>query len=348
MTDPARLLMSVKVALAVTVAWLLAPLLPLAEDEYAYYAPLGVLVSMYPTIVGSARSGLQSLLGLSVGIGLGLIGTAAGAIGVPPAIALAVIVGAGVVLGGIRGLGAGRDWIAIAALFVLLASGGSTGEFSLSYLVDVAFGVVVGLLVNLIVVPPLYLQRASGRLTELREAVVTLLEAMSRSVAKGRMEPAELHAASDEVARTVADVRSTVQEADESRRANPRAPRHRDEQEENLRRFEWLENASFYARDLADVLMRMPPEDNTLLSRDVRGGFSTAIRRTAEVVATPLEANPAGEAAASAHAAVDRTLKDLRGRGPNGGPGVGEIAPVALLGRIIDVSSLGPERARKE
>jgi len=342
MRDPSRLLMSVKAALAVTIAWLLAPLLPFAEDEYSYYAPLGVLVSMYPTIVGSARSGMQSLLGLSVGIGLGLLGTAAGVIGLPAVIALAVIVGAGVVLGGIRGLGAGRDWIAIAALFVLLASGGSTGEYSLSYLVDVAFGVVVGLLVNLIVVPPLYLGRASTRLTELRNAVVALMEAMSRSVAQGRMEPEELRAASDEVARTAADVHATVQEADESRRANPRAPRHRHEQEENLIRLESLERAAFYARDLADVLVRIPPDDNVLLGPDVRDGFSHAIRTAAAVVAAPADADPDGEAAASARAAAAGTLQDLHDRGANGeDAAVDEIAPVALLGRIIDVSSLG-------
>ena len=43
-------------AAAAVLAWYLAPLVPLASSEYSYYAPLGVLVSMYPTVARSAMT----------------------------------------------------------------------------------------------------------------------------------------------------------------------------------------------------------------------------------------------------------------------------------------------------
>ncbi|MCS3843801.1 hypothetical protein [Microbacterium sp. AK031] len=45
------------------IAWALAPHMPGVTDEYPYYAPLGALLSMYPTLMESAKSGVQTLLG---------------------------------------------------------------------------------------------------------------------------------------------------------------------------------------------------------------------------------------------------------------------------------------------
>ena len=67
---PARLLLVGKTALAVGLAWSIAPHMPGVVDDYPYYAPLGALVSMYPTLLGSVRSSLQTLFGLATGIAL--------------------------------------------------------------------------------------------------------------------------------------------------------------------------------------------------------------------------------------------------------------------------------------
>ncbi len=56
-----RLLLAAKTAVAAALAWYLAPFVPFAQSEYSYYAPLGVLVSMYPTVARSASSGVQAL-----------------------------------------------------------------------------------------------------------------------------------------------------------------------------------------------------------------------------------------------------------------------------------------------
>ncbi len=49
---------------------MIAPHMPGVTDQYPYYAPLGALLSMYPTLMGSAKSSLQTLLGLATGNGL--------------------------------------------------------------------------------------------------------------------------------------------------------------------------------------------------------------------------------------------------------------------------------------
>ncbi|WP_160320836.1 hypothetical protein [Arthrobacter alpinus] len=42
--------------------------MPGTADDYPYYAPLGALVSMSATFMGSVRVGFQTLIGLTLGI----------------------------------------------------------------------------------------------------------------------------------------------------------------------------------------------------------------------------------------------------------------------------------------
>ena len=44
--------------------------MPGSAADYPYYAPLGALVAMYENVAGSMRQGLQTLVGLAIGIGL--------------------------------------------------------------------------------------------------------------------------------------------------------------------------------------------------------------------------------------------------------------------------------------
>ena len=117
---PARLLLVAKTALAVGLAWTLAPHMPGVTDEYPYYAPLGALVSMYPTLMGSVRSGLQTLLGLATGIALAAIVVLT--VG-PTWWTIPAVVGIGVLVSGTGWFGAGREYVPMAALFVLIIGG---------------------------------------------------------------------------------------------------------------------------------------------------------------------------------------------------------------------------------
>ncbi|MGL3150677.1 hypothetical protein ACSS7Z_09980 [Microbacterium sp. A82] len=137
-------------------------------------------------MAGSARAGAQSLAGLAIGIALGVGGLGIVLLGGPAVVAVAVVIAAGIIIGGIRVLGAGSDWVAIAGLFVLLLGGTAADEFSVSYLLTMAFGIIVGVLTNLLVFPPLHLRRVAARLSALRDATATALDDIADALQRDR------------------------------------------------------------------------------------------------------------------------------------------------------------------
>lgn len=68
----------------------------------------------------------------------------------------------------------------ITALFVLLIGGPQADNYSVNYLVHMLFGVLVGAVVNVLILPPLYLRRASARLDALRDHVAGHLNEIAR------------------------------------------------------------------------------------------------------------------------------------------------------------------------
>jgi uncharacterized membrane protein YgaE (UPF0421/DUF939 family) len=334
--DRGRLLLAGKTALAAVLAWYLAPLLPIADDQYSYYAPLGVLVSMYPTVARSALSGAQALIGLILGIGLGLAALAMAHAGVPGGVALGVVVLAGTIASGIRVLGVGRDWVALAGLFVLLLGGRDVEGFSVSYLMTMAFGVLVGVAVNLLVVPPLYFDRASARLSRLRDAVAGQLRALADGVAERDIDGESIDPELAALRQAVESADAMVQEADESRRANPRGRRYAGRQSENLERMRALDRSALHTRELGEVLERMTDAGDAGLDAPSRGHLAEAIRRTADLVATPLhDAEAAGrlDAAVGALARFGRSAPSQ----PRTGRHVADSAAAMLfLEQIID------------
>ena len=324
-----RLLLAVKTAVAAAVAWYLAPAVPFAEAEYSYYAPLGVLISMYPTIVDSARAGLLTLVGLAGGIALGFGGLGLVALGAPGVVALALVVGAGVALGGIRALGEGRDWISFAGLFVLLLGGRDADGFSTSYLVTMAFGVLVGVITNLLIAPPLYVRAAGDRMSALRDRIVAALAAAADSEAERLpTDRAELAALADAVA-------GDVREAERSRRANPRARRSAVAGSSTAERWAALERIAALTRDVLDSVAERPE------LRDER--LSEALGRVADLVAVS-SSDPA--AAARGREATDAVRRYAGSLGPvrDGVPGGWAVATdldriVATCIRLVEAPS---------
>lgn len=333
-----RLLLAAKTALAAAIAWYLAPYVPFADAEYSYYAPLGVLLSMYPTLADSARSGLQTVIGLAIGISLGLGGLALVGAGAPGIAAVAVVIAVGVLLGGIRALGAGRELVAVAGLFVLLLGGRDADGFSVSYLVTMAFGVLVGVVVNLAVFPPLYLKRASVRLSALRDAAAAELDEMADAVERSEIDADELDRRMDELAAAVAAASAEVREAAASKRGNPRGRRRDAEQTENADRLRALERTVFFIRDLADVLAR-PVQEPSTSDPHVAAQLAEAIRRCRDLVREPVgspEAAPKLRAATTALDTLTRTVDDRPDERPSG---VAEaLTAVVCLRRIVDAS----------
>ncbi len=102
-----RMLQAAKAAVAVGIAWSVAPYLPGVADDYPYYAPLGALVSMYPTLMGSVRNALQTLGGLAVGI---LLAGAVLVVSEPNVVTISLAVGVGSLIAATGWFGANREF----------------------------------------------------------------------------------------------------------------------------------------------------------------------------------------------------------------------------------------------
>src|SRR5690554_1789586 len=245
---PSRLLLALKTAIATGLSWPIAQLLPGTIDEYSYYAPLGALISMMPTLMGSLRASLQTALGLAIGIGLSwvvILSPLPGAVSVP------LVVGVGVLVGGLRGLGAGRDYVPIAALFVLVVGGTHAEDYSVGYLAQMAVGMAIGIIVNLVVVPPLRLQDSAKQIEELRTRIAQNLDGMA--VAMGESWPPEEEDWYEDAQALDAAIHAAepvIEEARESSRLNPRARWHKYDLQQDV---DDLTAISAIARDVRDL-----------------------------------------------------------------------------------------------
>ena len=255
-----RLQLASKAALAAGLAFLIAPLMPGSAAEYPYYAPLGALVSMYHNVAGSVRQGLQTLVGLALGIGLAFLLVN---VGDPSPLTVAILMGLGVLLGGLPRLGSGRDWIPTAALLVLLVGGSHPDAFSFGYLIQMGAGVAVGIAVNFLVFPPLHFNAAAASLGELRLALGKQLTDMGAALnEQWPPEHEDWSRRSDDLAAAARTVRHLVQEADASRRANPRRKLHPRDVDLDYRNLRELERVTFHIQDMTEVLSDTIWEDD--------------------------------------------------------------------------------------
>ncbi|PTT67967.1 FUSC family protein [Arthrobacter sp. HMWF013] len=247
-----RLQLAAKAAIAAGLAFLIAPLMPGAAANYPYYAPLGALVAMYHNVAGSVKQGLQALIGLAMGIGLAFV-----LVNVtdPSPVSVAVFMGIGVLLGGLPRLGSGSDWIPTAALLVLLVGGSNPDDFSFGYLIQMGVGVAVGIAVNFLIFPPLHFAAAAESLDELRAALGRQLTDMGAAL-KEEWPPEHEDWArrSDQLAGAARTVRHLVEEADASRRANPRRKLHPRDVDLDYRNLRELERVTFHIQDMTEVL----------------------------------------------------------------------------------------------
>lgn len=186
MWQRSHLLIVVKSAATATGAWLVGVTLPGEMPDYAYYAPLGALVAMAPTVASSVMSSIKSVLGVVLGLGVAwaLIFT-----GIHGVMALFLAIAISTLISGISWLGPGKTYIPFAAAFVFLTGRSDPEEFSLGLTVQFALGAGLGVIANVIFPPALHVQSTRQRVIDLREAVVECLATVSKFLDSGVHDP---------------------------------------------------------------------------------------------------------------------------------------------------------------
>ncbi|TFC83411.1 aromatic acid exporter family protein [Cryobacterium sp. TMT3-29-2] len=305
-TSP-RIVQALKAAIAVAIAWSIAPLLPGVADDYPYYAPLGALVSMYPTLMSSVRNSLQTLGGLTVGIVL------AGAVIVlsePNVLTISLAVGVGAAIAATGWFGASREYIPVTALFVLIVGGPNADGYSIGYLVQMTLGILVGLAVNLVFFPPLAFEAVGQQLTRFRATLADQLSEVADALADSWPPEEDGWASrSQELVAVGRAVRNAVSHADDSRKGNPRARVHRRDLRSDYEELSALENVTFHVRDLTEVLAAAVWGQPVQL--ELRPELRPALGRTLHAVATVLRDWDPDDTVQVAFAAAEAALQDL-------------------------------------
>jgi uncharacterized membrane protein YccC len=332
----ARMLLAVKAAIAVGIAWFIAPYMPGVVDDYPYYAPLGALVSMYPTLMGSVKVGLQTLAGLLIGVVL------AGVVVVlaePNLVTIPLVVGVAVLVSGIGILGHGKDYVPVAALFVLILGGQEADDYSIGYAAQMAVGVACGLLVNILVWPPLNFSAAVLQLSRFRTMLAAHLEGLADALTEDW--PPERDAwtrYNSEIATAGREVREAVYHADESHKGNPRARRYGRDLGKDYRDLRSLETVAFHVRDITDVLAGaggLKP-----LSKELPEGLLVPIAEALLAAADSLRAWESGEEGRSerlqsADGRLDGLLQEVEAHSDAGATALSPAASVATAVRRI-------------
>lgn len=331
---PARLLLAGKAALAAGIAWFVAPFIPGPAANYPYYAPFGALISMYPTVAGSARQGLQSLVGLAVGIGLAF---SLVTLGRPSPISIAVVIGVGVILSGIPRIGGGKDWIPMAALFVLVIGGSNAESFSVGYMVQTGAGVVIGLAVNLLIFPPLRFNAAASSLEQDRLELARQLEDMGEAIVETwPPDHEDWSRRQQRLSDAAKAVRQAVGEADLSRRANPRRKFHERDIGADYVHVRALERVTFHVQDITEVLSDAiweTPQD-TPVPAELCGPLGGALNAAGSLVRA-WNGKDVEEALIAAKAAVDDASSDYHRIGSPEKPVTVAASITMSLNRII-------------
>ncbi|GAB3429316.1 FUSC family protein [Actinophytocola sediminis] len=216
--DREWLVQAAKMAIAAVVAWLVARL---TEDPQSFIAPYAAVFTIggtvYRSLFDAARQVATLVLGVVVAFVVVLL------VPWPPA-ALAVAVFAGMVVGRWHRLGNDGIWVGIVALLMVTYGTADDAGFLVYRIGEAVLGVVVGIAVNVLVLPPMHL-RAAGRAVA---GVSAEIEELLRSVADGLRDGWDQHDArrwsrrARAVETTVRTAEETAGDGRESTRFNPR------------------------------------------------------------------------------------------------------------------------------
>lgn len=164
----------VKGVLAATIAWWLA--VTVLDSEVLFLAPWTALLTVYPTVYQSLSHGVQTTVASWLGIGLAfVVGLSLGV----DVWTFALTVFIGLLASRIRGIRAEGLTIPVAALFVLISGFSGEQPVFLDRILEVLLGAVVGMAVNMLLIPPLRDRQAARYVDHINHRMGRMLIEMS-------------------------------------------------------------------------------------------------------------------------------------------------------------------------
>jgi uncharacterized membrane protein YgaE (UPF0421/DUF939 family) len=301
-----------RAALAAVLAWLVVQPFGGLIGEYAYYAPLGAVIAVTATVLGSARESFQAIVAMAIGVAL-----ATASIALPEVLGLLVVVALGTVVAiapWFSWLGTSGSLTPVTAMFVLVIGGDSPWDYAAAYLGLTTLGALVGLAVNLSW-PPLPLGSEDAVFDQMREGLAEQLTAISEGLDGDRPPtPDEWAGRQHAIDLLVTEMRTVATHAAEARQANWRARRRGliDARYEEARSYERL---AFLVQDLRDLLAAQEHADRerVALGPRLRPYAARALRDLATALCETHGRDVDAEALARAETSVDALVHAMRG-----------------------------------
>jgi hypothetical protein len=208
-----------KAALAAWIAWAVASWW--LKAPMAFMAPWVAIVLVESTVYRSIAHGLQQVAAIATGT---VLATAVALLLHDTLLTMALVLPAVVLLGHWRRLGSQGIYSATGALFVL-TNGAVSLATSTARIAEAVFGAVVGITVNALIRPPVYLHDTRAVLHDATEEAHDLLETVADGLADGRWDAREAdtwHERALRLQRLVDQVHNAVRRSRESLRVNLR------------------------------------------------------------------------------------------------------------------------------
>lgn len=243
LTDVLQIL---KTVIAGTAAWWFST--SVLDSQLAFLAPWTALLTVHATVHRSLSRGIQTTAASSIGVGLSFV--VGYFLGVSLwTFALALLVGvAAARISWIRDEGVA---IATTAIFVFGSGFDEQTPLLDDRILEVAVGVAAGVLVNLLIVPPLGDKQAGRYVDSINERMGSVLASISQEFSDSwNTDEAEAwFQETESMTRELNSAWTVVRFARESRRANPRARQGR----ESLERSKWNAQEASYEEILERV-----------------------------------------------------------------------------------------------
>ncbi len=275
--------------MAAGLAWQLAVLLPPTLSDYAYYAPLGAVIAVHPTVADSASAAWRTVAAMFLGFGLA-VGVYELTRGVPNAFTIALIVAIAIVVEQWKLLREQASWVSFAAVLMLTVGTDDPGAYVLRYGGLTLLGAAVGVAVTTLLFPPMLLTRAVQQLETTRALVAAHLEDVAVALRDGAIPaPAEWEARGEVLDAALDRMRREEQQVERARKANPRAHRWQGRASSIREQSRALDRVAVLIDDLTTLVVEFQPHRRGLDRVDDGTGWvlSDALEGLAAVVRTP-------------------------------------------------------------
>jgi hypothetical protein len=310
----------VRAAVAAALAWEVAVLLPPSMAAYAYYAPLGAVIAVHPTVADSAAAAWRTVTAILLGFALA-VAVHELTVALPRALTIALIVALAIGVEQWPVLRGHASWVSFAAVLMLTVGTTDPARYALNYAGLTLLGAAIGVLVTTVLFPPLQLTTAVRRIDTTRTLLARHLQDIAAGLRLGEVPtPADWTRRGRDLEIALDRMRLAEGVVERARRANPRARRWGGSAASIREQSRALDRVAVLVDDVTKLVVEFQPHRRGIDRIDGGTGWvlADALDGLARVVCTPFSTvseespDPRGAAIDAADEALQRLTTLLR------------------------------------